>query len=181
MERLALTADRSRPVCIDGGLNRLMGAPAPESPLMIGVIKSHARNYLHPRGWETYLDLRPRQRTPYFYYEGLRGEHGGMPVITWYLKLGTSPNMPSNVGTVRVEIPAGQFEHQFRSDPQMINRLSGWLIDARCRDNAYARMSTSLEPIVRAEDALKPLFTSFAVLVNRFYRVANLFRGNNNE
>jgi hypothetical protein len=37
----------------------------------------------------------------------------------------------------------------------------------------------SLDPIVRAEDALKPLFTPApVVLVNRLYRTAGLFRGN---
>ena len=38
-------------------------------------------------------------------------------------------------------------------------------------------MPVSLEPIVRAEDALKPLFTPFPVLVNRLYRTAGFFRG----
>ena len=35
---------------------------------------------------------------------------------------------------------------------------------------SYARMSVSLEPIVRAEDSLKSLFTPFGVLRNRFLR-----------
>ena len=34
----------------------------------------------------------------------------------------------------------------------------------------------SLDPIVRAEEALKPLFTPLPVLVNRLYRQAGLFR-----
>jgi hypothetical protein len=59
-----------------------------------------------------------------------------------------------------------------------VNRLSRWLIDARCRTDSYARMPVSLDPIVRAEDALKPLFTPVPVLVNRLYRTAGLFRGN---
>ena len=36
----------------------------------------------------------------------------------------------------------------------------------------------SLDPIVRAEDSLKPLFTAAPVLVNRLYRTVGLFRGN---
>ena len=59
-----------------------------------------------------------------------------------------------------------------------MRRLSRWLIDARCRTESYARMPVSLDPIVRAEDALKPLFTPLQVLVNRLYRTAGLFRRN---
>lgn len=51
-----------------------------------------------------------------------------------------------------------------------------WLLAARCRAAGYARMPVSLEPVVRAEDGLKPLFTPFPVLVNRLYRTAGLFR-----
>ena len=57
-----------------------------------------------------------------------------------------------------------------------VSRLSRWLVDARCRIDSYARMPISLDPIVRAEDALKPLFTPLPVLVNRLYRQAGLFR-----
>ena len=64
----------------------------------------------------------------------------------------------------------------FRQDFGFVNRLSRWLIDARCRTDSYARMPVSLDPIVRAEDALKPLFTPIQVLVNRLYRTAGLFR-----
>jgi hypothetical protein len=55
--------------------------------------------------------------------------------------------------------------------------LSRWLIDARCRQQSYARMPVSLEPIVRAEDSLKSLFTPFGVLRNRFLRHAGVIGG----
>ena len=81
-----------------------------------------------------------------------------------------------------MEVPWGQFLRRVRiDDPKdfgFVNRLSRWLIDARCRTDSYARMPVSLDPIVRAEDALKPLFTPTQVLVNRLYRTAGLFRGN---
>jgi hypothetical protein len=51
-------------------------------------------------------------------------------------------------------------------------------MDARCRADSYARMPVSLEPIVRAEDSLKPLFTPLQLLVNRLYRHAGFFRKN---
>jgi hypothetical protein len=177
LERLALAADRSVPTLVDGPLNRVTGAPNPASPLVVGVAKSHAANYLHDQGWRTLLSLKPGQRTPAFRYEGVRGEHGGMPVASWYLKLAGGPRLAPNWGYVRVEIPWGQFENR-GSDFGLIDRLSRWLIDARCRTDSYARMPVSLDPIVRAEDSLKPLFTAAPVLVNRLYRTVGLFRGN---
>jgi hypothetical protein len=178
LERLALAADRTTPTLVDGPLNRVMGAPKPDAPLIVGVAKSQSADYLHEQGWRTLLNLRPGQRTPVFRYEGIRGEHGGMPVASWYLKLASGPRLAPNWGYVRVEVPWGQFADPFRGDFGFVNRLSRWMIDARCRTESYARMPVSLDPIVRAEDALKPLFTPVSVLVNRLYRTAGLFRGN---
>ncbi len=178
LERLALAVDRTVPTLVDGPLHRVMGQPDPNSPLVIGVVKSQSADYLHEEGWRTLLDLRPGQRTPIFFYEGSWGDGGKFRVASWYLKLAGGPRLAPNWGHVRVEVPWGQFEQQFRSDFGFINRLSRWLIDARCRTESYARMPVSLDPIVRAEDALKPLFTPLQVLVNRLYRTAGLFRRN---
>lgn len=178
LERLALAVDPRSPTLVDGPLNRVMGAPDPAGPLRVGVVKTQSADYLHPKGWQTLLELKPAHRTPIFRYEGIRGEHGGMPVASWYLKLAAGPQLAPNWGYVRVEVPWGQFEKQFRGDFGFVDRLSRWLIDARCRADSYARMPVSLEPIVRAEDALKPLFTPLQVLVNRLYRQAGFFRRN---
>lgn len=177
LERLALAVDRSVPTLVDGPLNRVMGAPKPDSPLVVGVAKTQAADYLHDQGWRTLLNLRPGQRTPVFRYEGSRSDGGRMPVVSWYLKLAGGPRLAPNWGYVRVEVPWGQFVQQFKSEFGFVNRLSRWLVDARCRTESYARMPVSLDPIVRAEDALKPLFTPVSVLVNRLYRTAGLFRG----
>ena len=178
LERLALSVDRTVPTLVDGPLNRVMGQPDVNSPLVIGVVKAQSADYLHEEGWRTLLALRPGQRTPIFFYEGSWGDGGKFRVASWYLKLAGGPRLALNWGHVRVEVPWGQFKHQFRSDFGFINRLSRWLIDARCRTESYARMPVSLDPIVRAEDTLKPLFTPLQVLVNRLYRTAGLFRRN---
>jgi hypothetical protein len=74
-----------------------------------------------------------------------------------------------------VDVPWVQFED--RPDRfGFVGRLSRWLMDARCRADSYARMPVSLDPIVRAEEAIKPLFSPLPVLVNRLYRRAGLFR-----
>jgi hypothetical protein len=179
LERLALAVDRSLPTLVDGPLKRVTGEPAADSPLLVGVAKSQTASYLHDDGLRTLLNLRPGQRTPVFKIVGRAGiREAQFSVASWYLKLSGGPRIAPNWGFVRVEIPSVQFEQQFVADFQFINRLSRWLIDARCRAESYARMPVSLEPIVRAEEGLKPLLTPFPVLANRLYRSAGLFRGN---
>lgn len=165
-----------RTAAADGASPRLTFAP-PRASLL--ARRLHSKNYLHARGWRTLLDLRPGTRTPAFRISGTKrpGEER-IPVASWYVKLAGGPRLAPNWGYVRVEVPWGQFVRQFQSDFGFVNRLSRWLMDARCRTESYARMPVSLDPIVRAEDALKPLFTPVSVLVNRLYRTAGLFRGN---
>ena len=177
LERLALSVGEPTPTLVDGPLHRIMGVPEAAAPLIVGVAKTQSADYLHEQGWRTLLNLRVSQRTPIFRYEGVRGESGGFPVASWYLKLAGGPQLAPNWGYVRVEVPWNQFE-QRGCDFGIVNRLSRWIVDARCRAASYTRMPVSLEPIVRAEDALKPLFTPMSVLVNRLYRQAGLFRRN---
>jgi hypothetical protein len=177
LERLALAVDRDSPTLVDGPLNRVTGNPKADAPLLLGVVKQQAADYLHPQGWRTLLDLKPAHRTPVFKYESKGTDGGRFTVASWFLKLAGGLRLAPNWGYVRVELPWAQFEHRFAGDFRFVNRLSRWLIDSRCRTDSYARMPVSLDPIVRAEDALKPLFTPTAVLVNRLYRTAGLFRG----
>ena len=172
LERLALRAGDGLPTLVDGPLHRLTGAPRPGAPLLVGVVKSQAKNYLHDKGWTTLLDLRPGQRTPAFKID----TKGNLPVASWFLKLAGGPRLAPNWGFVRVEIPWGQYAERGPDPAGFVHRLSRWLIDARCRTDSYARMPVSLDPIVRAEDALKPLFTPLPLLATRLYRTAGLFQ-----
>lgn len=108
----------------------------------------------------------------------MTGSANDLPVVSWFVKMAGGSELMPNWAAVRVEVPWIQFERQ----PELlrtgwINRLSRWLIDARCRQQSYARMPVSLEPIVRAEDSLKSLFTPFGVLRNRFLRHAGIIGG----
>ena len=173
LERLALAQDRSVPTLVDGPLDRVMGNPDADGPLVVGVPKMQAASYLNDSTWPTLLKLQPGLRTPVFQIK----REGSIAVATWYLKLARGTEAAPNWGYVRVEVPWNQFEYR-GCDFHFVNRLSRWIVDARCRASSYARMPVSLEPIVRAEDALKPLFTPLSVLVNRLYRQAGLFRSN---
>jgi hypothetical protein len=180
LERLAVAVDPSAPTLVDGPLNRIMSSPDPCSELRVGVAKQQAANYLHECGWRALLNLRAGCRTPVFHYESKGADRGQFPVASWFLKLAGGPRLAPNWGYVRVEVPWGQFLQRVDVEQKefgFVDRLSRWLIHARCRTDSYTRMPVSLDPIVRAEEALKPLFTPTHVLVNRLYRTAGLFRG----
>lgn len=186
LEVLALAANPGVPTLVDGQLGGRIGQRAAAArPLLVGVVKSPTPAPLHERGWNTLLDLRPGNRTPYFKDTRVSqsGERKGtptdVPLACWYLRLAGGPRLAPNWGIVRVDVPWVQLE---RLEPPQrsgfVSRLSRWLVDARCRTESYARMPVSLDPIVRTEDVLKPLFTPISVLVNRLYRRAGLFRRN---
>jgi hypothetical protein len=132
----------------------------------------------------TLFDLRAGQRTPVFkiarWREQDRRDGSGnvmpgrvvdlpLPVASWYVRLSAGRAAGPNYGYVRVEIPWAQFVRWDSDRRGFVDRLSRWLLDARCRQASYPRMAVSLEPVVRAEDSLKALFTPFGVLRNRFY------------
>lgn len=171
-ERLALESCVTEPTLVDGKLASRIGTnAAKDRPLLVGIVKRTPPE-LHEEGWRTLLSLRPGQRTPLFQLTGMSaGKVADMPTASWFLKLAGGPRLAPNWGIVRVDVPWVQFEN--RTDQfGLVNRLSRWLIDARCRAESYARMPVSLEPIVRAEEVLKPLFTPISVLANRLRRQA---------
>lgn len=175
-ERLALAADPDVPALVDGKLaGRIGKRAAKDRPLLVGIVKQTPPD-LHPEGWRVLLDLRPGHRTPVFRLTGMSGTtEADMPTASWFLKLAGGPRLAPNWGFVRVDVPWVQFVE--RPDQfGLVGRLSRWLMDARCRADSYARMPVSLDPIVRAEEAIKPLFSPLPVLVNRLYRRAGLFR-----
>lgn len=180
-EQVALAADPEAVTLLDGRLpSDLIGGQVRRPGLVVGVVKTHAGNYLHPDGWRALLDLRAGQRTPFFRID--RRQTGGkapLSVATWYLKLAAGDQ--PNGGIVRVEVPWAQFTARWPARHQQtgfVGRLSRWLIDARCRQASYGRAAISLDPVVRAEDSLKSLFTPFGVLRNRFLRHAGVVGSN---
>jgi hypothetical protein len=174
-ERLALAADPTVPTLLDGKLaGRIGSKAAAERPLLVGVVKRLSPQ-LHEAGWRTLLTLRPGQRTPVLKQSGFSlGKEADMPTASWFLKLAGGPQLAPNWGYVRVDLPWVQFTEHHRQDFHFVDRLSRWLIDARCRQASYARMPVSLEPIVRAEECLKPLFTPLPILSTRLCRRAGV-------
>ncbi len=182
LEALALAAEPDVPTLVDGQLGGRIGERAAAArPLLVGAVKAPRPPAFPPIGYNTLLDLKPGQRTPYYKDRKITDDRvADIPLASWFLRLAGGPRLAPNWGIVRIDIPWVQLCRYAEDRPrtEFVNRLSRWLIDARCRTDSYARMPVSLDPIVRAEEALKPLFTPTQVLVNRLYRTAGLFRGN---
>jgi hypothetical protein len=167
LEELALCQDIETPSLVDGRLGRFQQSGLRDRSV-VGVIKQQRGDYLHPRGWQLLYDLEPGQRTPAFTLPSKN-----LPVVSWYLKLDGAWGALPNWGIVRVEIPVGHFNRN-RCSFRYLNRLSSSLFHLRCRQSVYRRAPVSLEPIVRAEESLKSLFSPASMLVQRFYHLTGL-------
>jgi hypothetical protein len=167
LEERALCQDPDTPSLVDGRLGRFQQADLARCRI-VGVIKQQRENYLHPQGWQALYRLEPGQRTPAF---RLPSKH--LPVVSWYLKLAGARGALPNWGVVRVEISEDHFERE-RLDFAYLDRLSRAVLELRCRQGSYARAPVSLEPIVRAEESLKALFSSLESLSQRFYHLTGL-------
>jgi hypothetical protein len=170
LECRALMRDDDIPTLVDGRLRPRAHAFDPATLPVVGVIKSHAQNYLHDQGWRTFYQLAPGERTPAFL---LRDEH--LNVITWYLRLdGARGDLP-NWGIVRAEIAEPFKEEQLGENwTEYIDQLSQLLCAYRCHDESYSRAVVSLQPIQEAEHSLGSLFSDVDALISMFYRMTDL-------
>jgi len=174
LERDALRTNRDDATLVDGQLGGRIGEDEASkmNALLVGLVKAPTPAPLHDRGWNALHDLKAGERTPYFKdSRQTAGKVTEAPLACWYLRLAGGPRLSPTWGVVRVDVPWVHLERH-ASEPErtaFANRLSHWLVGARCTAESYARMPISLEPIVRAEAALKPLFLPTSVLVNRFY------------
>ncbi|MBV9469758.1 MAG: hypothetical protein JOZ57_11000 [Abitibacteriaceae bacterium] len=177
LEREALAVSRDVPTIVDGGLEARSGV-FNETSAVVGLIKSHSRNYLHPDGWRTFYALEPYERTPAFMLKNTLSASlpsgRKLEVVSWYLRLDGARGELPNWGIVRVEVSRPFFEQTLQGDVGYINRVSRLICDYRCRDEGYSRAAVSIHPIQRAEASLGSLFTQPDTLISHFYRLTNL-------
>jgi hypothetical protein len=90
LEQAAIAQQHQVPTVVDGRLEpRSGGFYSSESPIY-GVIKTHRKLYLHPRGMQVLYSLEHGQRTPLF-----RIDQRNLSVVSWYVRLGKgSRSMP---------------------------------------------------------------------------------------
>ncbi len=171
LEKLAFSQDRTLPTLVDGPLAPRTSIPTDDLSPVIGVVKTHAQNYLHRQGWQVFYDLQPGQRTPSF---RVRQPWSDFKLISWFLRLdGQGSTMP-NWGVIRLEMPEGFFVNTVGGSFDYLNQVSRLVYDYRCRDDRYGRAPVSLHPIQRAEELLGALFTDSDTIINHFYRLTSL-------
>lgn len=168
LERQALMRATNEPTIVDGRLEKRAGVFANDAPVL-GLIKTHAKNYLHPQGWRIFYELEPGQRTPAFQLNSRN-----VNVISWYLRLDGARGELPNWGIVRLEVAEKFFSDQLQGNWNEINRLSRIVMQYRSRDEGYERAAVSIHPIQRAEQSLGALFTEANTLIQRFYHLTGL-------
>ncbi len=174
LEEVALCRDTTVPTVVDGRLEpRINSDERLQSAPIVGVIKQQRKGYLHPRGWRVYYYLEPGERTPAFLIGGEGERKSAVPVVSWYLKLDGAHGALPNWGIVRVEVAQKFFEASGK-DFGLIDRLSRSLMRMRCRRGDYRRGPVSLEPIVRAEESLRSLFSPPSWLSHHFYKITGI-------
>jgi hypothetical protein len=170
LEREALGQDNATPSLVDGSLETHSAGFGQSDPV-VGLVKTHSRNYLNAEGWRTYYQLEPCQRTPAFCVPGR--QRRALDVISWYVRLDGARGELPNYGVVRVEVPKPFFEDNGK-DWTYLDRVSKLICNYRCRDAGYGRAAISIHPIQRAEESLGSLFTQSDTLISRFYHLTGL-------
>lgn len=168
LERQALMRAGDEPTIVDGRLAKHARNFANNAPV-IGLIKTHSQNYLHPHGWRIFYNLEGGQRTPAFQLNG-----GSVNIISWYLRLDGARGELPNWGIVRLEVAEPFFRDELRGDWNELNWLSNLVMQYRSRDAGYERSAVSIHPIQRAEQSLGALFTEANTLIQRFYHLTGL-------
>ncbi len=171
LEREALGQDTITPSLVDGSLEAHSAGFGEGDPI-VGLVKTHSRNYLNAEGWRTYYQLEPCQRTPAFCVPGR--QRRALDVISWYVRLDGARGELPNYGVVRVEVPKPFFEDSVSKDWTYLDRVSKLICNYRCRDAGYGRAAISIHPIQRAEESLGALFTQSDTLISRFYHLTGL-------
>jgi hypothetical protein len=181
LEEAVLARANMVPTVVDGRLEPRSGGLDQERSPVVGVVKSHWQNYLHPKGLRVLYNLAPGERTPLFRLltgQSVAGTTSPirLPVVSWYVRLtGSNASLP-NWGYVRVELPARWFERLDLPTEGLayVTCLSRTLCEYRTRDSQYGRAPVSLHPIVRAEQVLGALFAPTRQLNQRFCRLIDL-------
>lgn len=134
-------------------------APAHDSFLVIGIIKSQRARYLTQRPLEVLYGLRQGERTPAFLIERQRGRRGSNAnhIVTFYLRLASPDLVGPSGGLARIELSARFFQNPV-SDGTLLDAIGADLVRLRSRDTTYARGAVTIEPIRLIERELHLIF-----------------------
>jgi hypothetical protein len=134
---------------VDGGIGKIVARDGAEQPFVIGLVKSHRKQYFQSRERvAAILGMRQGQRSSVFWRRAAHTSEAD--VYSCYLKLHESDGHGPLFGLVRVELPA---RDEFLGS---VDEIAGWLLHERSPlslpDARYDRM---LYPIRLVEQHLK--------------------------
>jgi hypothetical protein len=133
---------------VDGGIGKVL-EQTPPGPTMVGVVKSHQRQYFASKERvRTILDLKPGERTPAFLRE--RNHLQGKEAYSFYLRIFDPEGKSPLFGLIRIELPPDQ------AILEKADHISGWLLAERDPLSLPdARFDRMLYPIRLVEKHLK--------------------------
>ena len=139
-------ATASEPLFVDGGI--AASESMAQSPLAIGVVKSHRTLYGDAAGMAAALGLQPGERTPVVRI----APRGRRPVHSWYLRLRDAAGHDALWGLVRIEVAE-------TSDPApRANLVSRWVLAERvplaAPDARWDRMTYGVRAVEQALGAV---------------------------
>ncbi|MDQ2987353.1 MAG: hypothetical protein M3R13_11670 [Armatimonadota bacterium] len=107
---------------VDGSIGQLINAVKGPANI-VGLVKSHRKQYFTAATAATVLGLKEAERTSVFVVPSRRDQDS--PTHSWYLRLRTDPYKNPAFGLVRVELPPAD------DTATVADRTSGWILAER--------------------------------------------------
>ena len=133
---------------VDGGIGNLAVSASAEPGKLVGLVKSHRKQYFTSATATTILGLREAERSSVFLATSYRGQRS--PTHSWYLRLRSDLHRSPAFGLVRVELLPS--EHS----AELADEVSAWILAERSPlSMPDARYDRLIYPIHAVEKLLK--------------------------
>lgn len=134
---------------VDGSIGQLFGSePERETGSLVGLVKSHRKQYFTKKTAATILGLEEGERSSVFGAQTRRRQDA--PTHSWYLRLRSDPHRQPAFGLVRVEVPPTV------GSVASADEISGWILAERSPVSLPdVRFDRLLYPIRAVEMLLK--------------------------
>lgn len=118
-----LRSDEDGNLLVDGSIGKLVGASDRPADSVVGLVKSHRKQYFTSETAATILGLQEGQRSSVFVVPSRRDQDS--PTHSWYLRLRFDSYKSPAFGLVRVELAPTP------ESVEIADRVSGWIMAER--------------------------------------------------
>ena len=118
-----LRSDQEGTLLVDGTIGQLVGSDNRPPGSVVGLVKSHRKQYFTTETASTILGLKEGERSSVFVVPSRRDQDS--PTHSWYLRLRSDPYRNPAFGLVRVELPPSD------QSVELADRVSGWVMAER--------------------------------------------------